>query len=118
MIFQGLVKSYSKPPDSVLAMHYAGLAAAQHNLGLQEKARENLENAALALHSGGTLMNRTKVAGILWGLHSFLGDDQETADWEEYLRRLECPEATREAFLKRSRLLIERCTLQDCLVVL
>lgn len=118
MIFQGLVQSYNKPPDAVLAMHYAGLAAAQHNLGLEAKSRENLENAALALHSGGDLLNRAKVAGILWGLHSALGDEQESGDWAEYLRRLECPEATREAFLERSRLLVERCALQDCLLVM
>jgi hypothetical protein len=116
--FQGLVDAWSGPPDAALALHYCGLAAARHNLGLADLARRGLENAGLALASGGRMLNRLSASGMLAALHEYLGEDSHARDWKSHLGSLDCPAATRESFLRRGQLMLERCVEQKCLLVL
>lgn len=118
MLFMSLVEAHGAKPDAALALHYSGLAAAQYNLGLTDESRRNIENAALALRSGGSVLNRVKAAGILHALQLFLEEPQEAVDWLEFLKRIECPEATKEAFLARGKMMLERSTSQHCLLVI
>lgn len=116
--FQGLIDSWSGAPDAALALHYCGLAAARHNLGLVDLARRSLESSGLALASGGRMLNRLSAAGMLTALHEYLGEDALARDWKSHLQSLDCPEETRDAFLRRAHLLLERCVEQRCLLVL
>jgi hypothetical protein len=83
-----------------------------------DESRRNIENAALALRSGGSVLNRVKATGILHAFQIFLDEPQEAAEWLEFLKRIECPEATKEAFLARGKMMLERSTSQHCLLVI
>lgn len=91
-----------------LARYHVGLAAARHNLGLEESSLASLECAGLCLQAGTKLLPQAQVAGILRGAYAYLGLPAEARSWELFLARLPCPQATRDAFLRRGELSTRR----------
>lgn len=115
----GFVKTRSGTTNpSALTMNYIGLAAAQLNLELEDEARRNLENASFALLSGGELINRARAASVLHAFYSFLDERKEAQSWKTYLQRLSCPRETVTAFLRRARIVHQRCVEHSGLVLL
>lgn len=103
---------------NALMMNYLGLAATQLNLGLADEAFLNLENAALAVQTGGERINQARAAAILKAFYAVLDRPQEAMDWELYLERLPCPPETIVAFLERAQIVQERCHHRSSLVLL
>ena len=117
-VFKKLVSSYARGPDATLSVYYCGLAAAERNLGLEDLAERTLENAALAVQAGGSTLNRVRASSVLYAFRTWLDELEEAEGWRQFLLRLECPEDTKEAFLRRSNILIERCSQEECLLLL
>lgn len=117
-IYERLIQDDSDAPRDAQFTYFLGLAAAKRNLGLEEEASRNLENGALAVQTGGRTLNRARAAGTLFGYHSYLGNHGESAGWGGFLDRMDCPETTKDVFLKRGKLIIERSLQQSRLVLL
>lgn len=117
-VFGDLIEAYRASPDATLGFYYCGLAAAEHNMGHRDRAERTLENAGLAILSGGRTLNQARLAGILEAFYSWLGADEEAMSWKAFLDRLPCPDATKEAFSRRGKLLLERCAEQKCLLLI
>jgi hypothetical protein len=117
-LFEDLIESEADGPPDALVAYYLGLAAAHYNRGFDDLAERQLENAALGIQSGGRTLNRALAAGVLHGLYTYMEEPGEAAGWEQFLQRLECPQATRDVFLERGRLIVERSMLQSRLVLL
>lgn len=117
-VFQGLIEKNPRARPDTLMMNYLGLAACQHNQGLDELARWNLENASLAIQAGGETINRARWAAVLHAFYTFLGDEEEANGWKAFLERLPCPQATRDAFLKRAKLILDRCSEQSKMLLI
>jgi tetratricopeptide (TPR) repeat protein len=119
-LFEKLIEDNSSPAANPLdlASHYLGLAAAQHNMGLDDLMRFNLENAALAIQSGGETLNRARQAAVLHAFYTYLEDREEAAGWKAFVERLPCPQETRELFVKRANVILERCTQQESLLLI
>jgi tetratricopeptide (TPR) repeat protein len=117
-IFKELIADFPGVPNATISSYYCGLAAAEHNLGLQEEALRTLENAALCIQTGGVTMNRARGACILFAFYSWLAKEDEARAWRSYLEGIDCPESTKHVFEKRAQLLIERCTRAQSLVLL
>ena len=117
-IFFDLVeRTRVKRPNS-LPTYYLGLAAAQHNMGHKRLALRTIESAGLSLQMGGEVLNQARAAGTLYAFHAALGRIEEAESWRLFMKRLECPKATKTAFLKRGEILLERWTATRQLVVL
>ena len=117
-VFEGLLRSNPSAPPDRLAMPYIGLAAALFNLGKEDEARRNLENAAFAVQAGREVIGRGRAAAVLHAFHSYLGESSAAQDWIEFLDHLECPQKTRELFLQRAEIISERCLHHSSLVLL
>jgi hypothetical protein len=117
-LFGELVEEHGGSPDASLSVYYCGLAAAQFNLGLEDLCRKNLENAGLAVRSGGSTLNKLTATALLHSLHLYLEEPQVAKEWKEFLCHIDCPQSTKEAFLKRERLILKRCARHKCLVLI
>jgi hypothetical protein len=117
-IFRRLIADRGSNADAALAVHYCGLAAAEQNLGHAAQARLHLENAGFAVQSGGSKLNRARAASILFAFYSWLEMEEDAEGWRIYLENLKCPEPTRDVFIRRAHLLVERCTEQQSLVLI
>ena len=96
-----------KPED--LAKYHVGLAIAQHNLGDDKASATSIENSGLAVCAAEHTLNRARLSSTLIGIHSYLGNIDESKSWKEFLDRLKCPDATKRVFSKRAELLKTRC---------
>jgi hypothetical protein len=117
-VFQGLIEKNPQGAPEALAANYLGLAACQHNQGLDELAHWNLENAAFAIQTGGETINRARNAAVLHAFYSYLNDEEEANGWRAFLDRLPCPDPTRAAFLRRADIILERCMQHSNLVLI
>jgi tetratricopeptide (TPR) repeat protein len=117
-LYRELIEDNHKEPRSSLGFYYLGLASCQYNMGLEDEALRNLENAGLACLSDGKTLERAKLAGILYALYSHIQDGEEAQSWQAYLRGLPCPDATKEVFFERGRILLDRCAQRSSLLVL
>ncbi|HVR73886.1 MAG TPA: hypothetical protein VMT52_06115, partial [Planctomycetota bacterium] len=105
-------------PEGALPFHYLGLAACEHNLGYADRAKRNLENAGLALASDGHLFNKARAASVLCAFHRYLENAEEVANWEAFIDRLNCPEATKQLTRKRAAIIVARCQEKSNLVLM
>jgi tetratricopeptide (TPR) repeat protein len=103
-----IVETTDKVPWAQLPLYYLGLGASRYNLGEKEEGRRNLENAGLEIHVHGELLAQVRLSGALCGMYEFLGEEEEAQGWRLFLERLPCPEATKEAFLKRGEMIVTR----------
>jgi tetratricopeptide (TPR) repeat protein len=117
-LYRELIEDNQKERGDQLAFYYFGLAACQHNLGMPDDARRNLENSGFAILSGGRTANRAKAAAILYALYSHLGEEEIATSWVQFLESLPCPKATKDVFLERGRILLDRCAQRSNLLVL
>ena len=101
-----------------LPSYYLGMAACQHNLGFEDEARRHLENAGLSVLAGGRTLNRLLSAAVLHAFYTRIGDREEAESWKEFLHHLDCPEATKDACLRRATIISERCAEKSSLVLL
>jgi len=106
-IYEGLLRDDLGDQEQ-LAHYHVGLAAAQHNLGHPSACLESLECAGLCLQAGTKLLPQAQVAGTLRGAYKFLEHNEEALSWELFLGGLPCPQATRDAVLRRGELSISR----------
>lgn len=104
--------------EDTLCVYYLGLAACHFNLGDEDLGRKHLENASLTLQSGGRMLNRAKGAGLVYAFNLCLGELEEADGWKAFLERLDCPQATKDVFLKRAEVMVQRCYEQTHLVLL
>lgn len=107
-IYRDLIDTNRDAPGPIVAGYFLGLAASQHNLGQTLEARRSFENAGLFATLEGTTLSRLTIASGLLGAYSCLGDETTAEGWRAFLDRLECPRATKDAFLKRAGILVER----------
>jgi tetratricopeptide (TPR) repeat protein len=117
-LYRELIEDNQKERGDQLAFYYFGLASCQHNLGMPDEARRNLENSGFAILSGGRTANRAKAAAILYALYSHLGEEEIATSWVQFLESLPCPKATKDVFLERGRILLDRCAQRSNLLVL
>ncbi len=117
-VFESLVRT--NPPGSPdrSVLYYFGLAAAQCNLGLDEQARRNLENAGLAVQMASHTLNKVRGAAILYAFHRYLEEFEEAEDWRLFIARLPCPESTRGFSLKFGDLILKRSMDQSQLLLI
>lgn len=107
-LFEKLIRNASKAPGAQLPLYYLGLGASRFNLGEEEEARRNLENAGLTSQAQEGTLGQARVSGALWGMYNFMEEKEEANDWKVFLEKLPCPEATKEAFLKRGEMIVTR----------
>jgi tetratricopeptide (TPR) repeat protein len=117
-LYRELIDDNQKDPGSSLSIYYVGLAACQYNMGMEEEALRNLENAGFACLSDGKTLQRAKLAGILYALYSHLENGEEAESWQSYLHGLPCPQPTKDVFLERGKILLDRCAQRSSLLVL
>ena len=117
-IYEDLLRDNQGTRVDILAYVYSGLAACQYNMGMEDAARRNLENAGFAILSEGRTLERVRVAGTLYALYSQIGDEEEANSWHSFLQSLPCPQATKDVFLERGKVLIERCAERSRLLVI
>ena len=117
-LYQELIQDNQRERGDQLAFYYFGLAACQYNMGMEEEARRNLENSGFSILTGGRTFNRAKAAAILFALYSHLEDEEEATSWTQFLQSLPCPDATKEVFLERGKILLDRCAQRESLLVL
>jgi tetratricopeptide (TPR) repeat protein len=106
-IYRQLIDESRGGPPDVLAMHYLGLGASLENLGEHELALRQFENAGLSIQLGGVMLNRARVAANLHTSYLCLSETNQAGDWKAFLDRLICPQATKDALLRRSHLAVE-----------
>jgi tetratricopeptide (TPR) repeat protein len=117
-VFEDLIEESPRERPDNLMWYYLGAAASQHGLGLVDEARRSLENAAFAAQTGGEVINRGRVAAVLYAWYRYLGEFDEARGWREFLERLDTPRATKDLFLRRAKIILERSTEQSSLLVL
>lgn len=103
------------------ATAYLGLAAAQHAMGLAAFARSNIEKAAEANRASGDTLGRARTAAVLHAFCAFcafLEDDAAARGWKAFMESLPCPRETREVFLRRAGIILERSRAEGRLLVL
>jgi tetratricopeptide (TPR) repeat protein len=61
-LYRELIDDNQKEPGSSLAFYYVGLAACQYNMGMEEEALRNLENAGFACLSDGKTLQSSRVS--------------------------------------------------------
>jgi len=116
-LYERLLEGGKAPDDPQLPGYYLGLAACKFNQGFEELAREHLQNAGFAVLSNGRTINRARIAALLFGLHAYMESYEEARDWRTFLQQLDCPQATKDIFLRFGMLLLERCTERSSLLV-
>ncbi len=107
-IYRQLIQANGSTPGPVLAGYLLGLVASQQNLGQAEDARRSFENTGLNVALEGATLTRFTVASTLCGAYRCLGDDEAADGWRSFLERLDCPRASKDAFLRRAGLVVER----------
>jgi hypothetical protein len=107
-IFRELIEANRDAVEGVLAGYHVGLGASQYNLGQMADAQRSMEIAGLFITLGGSTLSRASMAATLYGFYRCAGQDAEVAAWHSFLLGLPCPQATKDAFLKRAELLVER----------
>lgn len=117
-LFGRLLAERRRESGSELAAWYLGLAACQHGLELDEPSIRSIENAELATLNAAATLSAARDAASLAAFWSFLGSPDRASEWTLFLRRLPCPEATRDAFRERSDRISQRCHALGRLVVL
>jgi tetratricopeptide (TPR) repeat protein len=117
-IFESLISRGKGPGEPQVAIYYLGLAACQFNLGEDNEARRNLENAGFAVLTGSRTINQAQSAGLLHGLYSYMHDHEHVRDWAVFIQSLNCPQATKDLSLRRGLVVMERCSAHSGLLVL
>lgn len=107
-----------KNDPGLLAFYYLGLAACEHNLGFEDRALRNLENASLSVLTLGKPLNRLQAASNLHAFYSYLENREEAENWKLFLQRFDCPQVTRDLFLKKASVLLQRMMDKAGLLVL
>jgi hypothetical protein len=102
----------------VLVYYYLGLAACYHAQDDEGAVRIQLDNASLAAATIELTLNRADAAARLAAFYDFLEDRSSAREWKEFLLGLDCPDATKQTFLRRAARLQERCSQLGRLVLL
>ncbi len=108
-IFEDLKEQNPSTTPEALAVYYLNLGACQHSMGLFEEAQRNLENAEFAVAAIETRLNAVRVGSTLHTFFYFMGDGEKAAEWLAYVQRLDCPQKTKDLFVKIGKRLYERC---------
>jgi len=115
-IFGELINDQQADDEGRSVYSYLGLAACEFNLDFRDDALKNLENAGLMLSYGGRTWNKAKCAAVLQAYYKFLKMEPEASEWDAFIERLPCPQATKTLYKKQSQLNLERCTQNSTLL--
>lgn len=115
-IFGELIRDEKIDDEAVTVYHYLGLTACEFNLDFRDEALKNLENAGLMLGYGGRTWNKAGSAAIIQAYYKYLKMETEAAEWEAFIERLPCPQATKLIYKKHAALNLERCTQNSMLL--
>ena len=107
-IFEEILEKNRHEREEILAPHYLNLAVSQYNLGEHQSALRNIENSGFCAQVGGSTLNRVRIAGNLWAIYKCIEERDAAAGWRAFLEQLDCPEATKDAFLRRNEILVVR----------
>jgi tetratricopeptide (TPR) repeat protein len=107
-LYTDLVGKLREDVGGKLAFAYVGLAAATYNMGKPEEAARHFENAGLSIQVGGSTLDKLRVAANLYAIYRCLGPREAAADWRHFVDRIECPQATKDALLTRTKVVVER----------
>jgi hypothetical protein len=116
-LYSRLIEAGREEPRSVLSAYYLGLAASRLNLGQVDAARRSFEDCGLCVALDCPTLTRLSMGSALVSAYTSLEDDETADTWRAFLERLDCPAATRDAFLRRAALLVNRWQTQGRLVV-
>ena len=108
-LFQELLADDDEGRGETLATCYLGLAACHYTRDDIDGCEQQLENAGLAFALLDRPLHLLEASSRLAAFHGFLEDHSRAREWKEQLLRIDCPDATKEAFLERAICLQSRC---------
>ncbi len=107
-MWRALLRDNPDVPADKHIFYHVGLAAALFNHGDRDNALRSAENAGLAVASARRTFHRVHGASLLLALYTFLGEPDEAADWQAFLEHLQCPQLTKDLFLRRADVMLIR----------
>jgi hypothetical protein len=107
-IFKEILRENPDTKPEILFECYTGLAACMESIGLLEEMQRNLYCAELATQVVGWTLNAVQQSARLIAFYRFLDEPEHAKEWEGFLERLTCPQATKDVFLQRCEKLFER----------
>lgn len=117
-IFEEILKTDMEGRGETLATCYLGLAACHFTRDSVDECARHLENAAFAVALLEHPLHIVETSARLAAFFGFLEDSANAREWKEHLLQIDCPDATKEAFLERAIRLQSRCAELGRLVLL